>query len=582
MNRLSAGVALTTLLVCGASAAGMRQVVSEPVRSDASAVRQEQWRAQTPLKSVSPTLRLPPLAAERISSMQRRNSESRRHRLQVGLSRSIASEATEDLPRPARHAVDGGVVLDLDVVSPEAEALRVGIHVAAWPDGVELRVAGSRFNADIFATPASQARAQASPEGLFWTAVTDGDRQHLELFIPDGVDPDTVVLRIESVSHLVVPPQQGQGWHKALGDSDDCNIDVVCRINTLGDVFAAVKDAVAHMVFQSNGGSFVCTGTLLNDADSATQIPYFFTAHHCIGNQTEASSLTTFWRYETPDCGTLQSGARIQVTGGAQLLYSQSNTDGALLRLNSQPPAGAVLAGWDAAPLSPSTPVTTIHHPRGDNKKVSRGNHSGTTANVNIDGQLLDSSNRASWSEGTTQGGSSGAGLFTGTNYQLRGGLAGGSSSCANSGDPEAEGNVDFYSRLDQIFPSVQQYLMPVSVPGPTRDYTGQWDLRTESGRGLSMFAFNQVLFVLWFVYDNQGRATWYSLDVVWSAPDRASGRVLSWTGSPWGPTYNPDARVMTQVGTFSLTFTSATQATFTYNVLGVNRTIEIAKFVIN
>jgi lysyl endopeptidase len=577
-----ASLVLALLTVTGAQAADILQAPSEPVRFDpAASAKREQWRAPGQLKVAATALNLPPLAAERISAMQRRNQAAQHRRVQIGISRSVASESLDDLPRPAWQYVAGGAVLNLDVVSPGAAALRVGIRAGNWPAGAELRVAGSVFADEIYATAGSAARLQASADGVFWTAVTDGERQHLELFVPAGIDPATVALNVDAVSHIVVPQQGGSGHGKALGDSDSCNVDVVCRFNTLGANFVAVKDAVARMVFQSGGGSYTCTGTLLNDTDANTQVPYFFTAHHCIGTQAEASSLTTFWRYETPVCGTDQNGPNTQLSGGSALLYSQASTDGALLRLNNTPPNGAVLAGWYAAALTPSTPITAIHHPSGDIKKVSQGNHSGFTANVTFgDGQVVTSAARASWSQGTTEGGSSGSGLFTDSSLLLRGGLYGGRASCANTGQSEAAGNVDYYSRLDLIFPSIQQYLTGASQPGATRDYTGQWDLPSEAGRGLSMFSFNQnqVLFALWFVYDGQGKAIWYQLDPQWTGVDVASGRVVSWTGSPWGPNYNPDARVLTQVGTFTLTFTSATQATFSYNVAGVNRTIQLTR----
>src|SRR5262249_42906610 len=50
------------------------------------------------------------------------------------------------------------------------------------------------------------------------------------------------------------------------------------------------KTAVGRMTFISGGASYVCTGTLLNDSDNTSAIPWFLTAEHCISAQTEASS----------------------------------------------------------------------------------------------------------------------------------------------------------------------------------------------------------------------------------------------------------------------------------------------------
>lgn len=581
MKIRSLSLALSLLLAGGAHAAATLETSSETLRVDPAAAQAPQhWRSGAKSAVTAPLLQLPALAAERVAAVKRRNQMEGQHRVQIGISRAIASEAVDDLPQAALHQVDGGAVLRLDVASTGAASLRSGLRAAAWPDGVELRVAGA--DGVIYSVDAAAARAQAGADGVFWSAITDGERQQIELFVPAGIDPAGVALRVDALSHLLVSPQR-EGASKALGDSGSCNVDVICRTASLGAQFVSVKNAVARMVYQSGGGSFTCTGTLLNDIDPNTQTPWFFTAHHCIGNQSEASSMSTFWNYETPTCGVDQSGPNTQLTGGGQLVYSEGSTDGALLRLNNTPPNGAVLAGWNAAALTPSTPVTAIHHPSGDIKKVSQGNHSGTRANVTFDGQTVTSTWKASWSQGTTEGGSSGSGLFTtesGGSYQLRGGLYGGGASCSNTGQSEAAGNVDFYSRLDLIFPAIQQYIASTgSSNGATRDYTGLWDVRSEGGRGISMFKFGDVLFAVWFVYNGQGQASWYQLDPQWTGVDVASGRVVRFSGSPWGPNYNPDARVLTQVGTFTLTFTSATQANFSYNVDGVNRTVLLEKY---
>lgn len=115
-------------------------------------------------------------------------------------------------------------------------------------------------------------------------------------------------------------------------------------------------------------------------------------------------------------------------------------------------------------------------------------------------------------------------------------------------------------------------------VPRPTRNYTGQWHQPAEGGRGLSLFQFpNNVLFGLWFVYDAQGRAAWYQLDIQWVENDKAAGVVGKWTGPAWGPTYSGD-RQLEIAGTYELIFTAANRASLTYNVDGVARTVQLQK----
>jgi hypothetical protein len=176
--------------------------------------------------------------------------------------------------------------------------------------------------------------------------------------------------------------------------------------------------------------------------------------------QAVANTLNTFWNYEATACSSGVSAPRTQLTGGATYLYSDDDTDGMLLRLNNPAPAGAYFAAWNADPVASSSNVLAIHHPRGDAKKVSSGQHISTGTYLTTVG----------WTNGTTEVGSSGSGLFTlsSRGYELRGGLYGGAASCANTGSLSNTANRDHYSRLDVLFPNVRQYLAaePIEVNG--------------------------------------------------------------------------------------------------------------------
>ncbi|RZA04503.1 MAG: hypothetical protein EOP02_40550, partial [Proteobacteria bacterium] len=179
-----------------------------------------------------------------------------------------------------------------------------------------------------------------------------------------------------------------------------------------------------------------------------------------------ASTLNTYWKYEASACnsGTVVAGGYIQLAGGSDYLYSNVDTDGLLLRLRNTPPAGSELAGWDSNTLPASSAIIGIHHPRGDAKKVSSGQRIGQDS----------FQNEVGWLSGTTEGGSSGSGLFTfdSSSYYLRGGLYGGSASCANTGSLANSGNRDYYSRFDVVFPNIQSYLAPaVSNVAPVSNF---------------------------------------------------------------------------------------------------------------
>jgi hypothetical protein len=553
-----------------------QSVQGEPLRlENAKRATAEAFKAA----AVAPaaTLRFQPLALERVEAMQRHNVANGAKRLQIGIARDVADEASTLLPADlAWLPVSGGKVLRFDVASPDAAALRVGLDLRHLPNGAELRVA-SADRGVVELADAAALKAGVDGSGVYWSPVTDGDTQRLELFVPTGAAG--FAPQVRSVSHLLTSPLRPLDLAKALGDSGTCNIDVACRTGTLGQAFVNAKNAVARMVYQDNGGSFTCTGTLLNDSTPATQVPYFFTAAHCFNNQAAASTLTTFWNYETPTCGVSNQGANTQLTGGADLLFGNDDSDALFLRLRTTPPAGAFFAGWDATTVAANAPVIAIHHPSGDNKKYSRGVAPGfTTLTV---GTAPASFVRTNWQEGTTEGGSSGSGIFTLTNgqYVLRGGLFGGTASCANSNGPDVnQGNRDFYSRFDQVYPSLQQWLGSTTTVGPTRDYTGAWFFPSEPGWGLTVFNFPGQMFALFFVYDTAGRPAWYRMQGPWTGTDAIAASLDRPTAPAWNNNFNAGAITYANVGTATITFTSATSATLTFNDGTVNRTVTLSK----
>ncbi len=97
---------------------------------------------------------------------------------------------------------------------------------------------------------------------------------------------------------------------------------------------------------ENTGGTFLCTGTLLN-AVGGSFTPYFYSATHSISTQSVASTLTTHWFYDRTGCGTGGTSPNdVQLTGGATLLYASHFFDALSLGLNRTPPAAAVFSGW--------------------------------------------------------------------------------------------------------------------------------------------------------------------------------------------------------------------------------------------
>lgn len=226
---------------------------------------------------------------------------------------------------------------------------------------------------------------------------------------------------------------------KDLNSSGSCNIDVNCP-QGLG--WEIPRNSVAMMV---NGNGGFCTGAMVNNT-SGQLIPYFLTANHCGSNP---SNWVFRFRWESPaesaDCGTTipsGNGPETMNINGAITRAKNAASDFHLVELNSLPlnEWEVVYNGWDRSETN-ATSGAGIHHPDGDIKKISLSISPFESASY-TGGPILNHW-KAYWSEGVTQGGSSGSPLF---NQQRRivGQLHGGASGC-NSVDQS-----DLYGKFSE------------------------------------------------------------------------------------------------------------------------------------
>jgi hypothetical protein len=350
---------------------------------------------------------------------------------------------------PWQRLADGGMAARINVSSPGAAAIRIGVKLAKADPGVALRFVGSADPQRVFG-PISASEVAAS--GVYWSPVLDGEVATVEIYLPRGVAPATVQMSIPTISHVVVA---GSALLKSqpvddIGKAGFCEVDVACVATPAARNQAK---AVAKLIFTKQGNTFACTGTLLNDS-IASNTPYLYVSSHCISSQEAASSLITYWFFDAVACGSLAVPPYVTVTGGAMLLGRSVDSDWALVRLRNAPPAGAIFSAWSVAPLLNGTPMTVLHHPEGDLKKVSDGS---TMAYFSFSDNTTFADVR--YSMGSTEPGSSGSGLLTlasnGSFYELRGGLYAGNASCAS---PSGH---DVYSRLDFALPLLAPYLTP-------------------------------------------------------------------------------------------------------------------------
>ncbi|MGR4874731.1 trypsin-like serine peptidase [Pseudoxanthomonas sp. LARHCG66] len=462
--------------------AGSMQVAGETSRTLAQPA--PMWKLATFPARENTRIGYREMSVQRVFQLQQRNAaRSSIKATQIGIGRQLAGEGISRTTPTLRWVPlkDGGNVARLQVHSPDALGLRVGLQVRDLHPHTELRFAGSDDPTRIVASvTALEAQRTAGANGLFWSPATDGIAQIIEIYRPAHVVADKARIQAPQVSHLLANSSNSFKIVEKLGESGSCNIDAVCRTSSLGPAYVEAKNAVAHMLFNAyntNGsvyGTFICTGTLLNDTTPGTQTPWFYTADHCFSGGSNgvpvqdrskvAASLNTYWAYENSTCGGFNGVKSNPLTGGADVMFHDANVDALLLRLRNPAPANATFAGWDASTLAAGAEVIAIHHPSGDAKKYSRGQH------------LTDTYSRqftVGWHEGTTEGGSSGSGLFTrysDNSYRLRGGLLGGDALCSNSGDIANAFNRDHYSRLDLVFPHIKQWI----ASEPVRENSSQ------------------------------------------------------------------------------------------------------------
>lgn len=248
-------------------------------------------------------------------------------------------------------------------------------------------------------------------------------------------------LRITQITHAY-RNIMGKDAERGLGDSGSCNNNVICPE---GDDW---RDEIASVAMITVGGSGICTGTLINNcANDGT--PYFLTANHCTSNGSSNVGNWVFrFKWESPTCTPTTNGPINKTVSGSQLLVNSTGTDVALLQLNTPPPNdyNVYYAGWNATGDFPEEQIS-IHHPRGDIKKITFDNDPaihGTMSGAQC-WRILN------WDDGTTEPGSSGSCLLD-QDGLIIGQLFGGSASCGNNVD-------DYYGRFDVSYPLLQSWL---------------------------------------------------------------------------------------------------------------------------
>lgn len=288
--------------------------------------------------------------------------------------------------------------------------------------------------------------------GDFWSASLPGDTVFIEV---TGLKEPR--LEIAELVHFDKDPSCADCGAMAPA-ALSCHLDVMC----FGDppISSVARQATGQMNFVSGGNSYVCTGTLLNDLDGGTYVPYFITAYHCLHTQSEVDTLEVVWLWQRPSCGgTLPVYSALPRSNGGTLLETNPSNDMTFIRLERGLPGGIGFAGWTTG--HPSSGYG-IHHPDGDWKRVTFLSGAGFCPlcigcgdTANFDFFNMD--------DGIIEGGSSGSGVFNSTG-QLAGQLYG--SCCPDIscvGEELDCTNVDefkaFYGQFDDTYSIIHDWL---------------------------------------------------------------------------------------------------------------------------
>jgi lysyl endopeptidase len=307
-------------------------------------------------------------------------------------------------------------------------------------DGVTLRFRGTP-DAAVSEVTEKELRSGV----LNWSPIVTGDTMTIEVELASHRASDAFTMRIPQVSHLDVHPDPRSVSETSTSVSAPCEHNIACRASS--SALMTTSKAVALIFYTEAGHTHACSGTLLNNSNTPKKA-LVFTAAHCIDSEAIANTVQTYWSYEYTTCtGSTLSSSYSLLIGGANLRYSDSTKDVALIELRRAPPATSMYAGWSTMVPALASQVEGIHHPHYDVKKSSQGALDYNSGQYGV-----------TWSYGITEGGSSGSGLFiynAGGYYQLVGALQAGASSCSN---PKGH---DMYSSLSDAWAGLRPFLQP-------------------------------------------------------------------------------------------------------------------------
>jgi V8-like Glu-specific endopeptidase len=372
-----------------------------------------------------------------------------------------------------RSTSDGSSVWTASVKVAGATALRLHLTGVNLPAGAEMYVynlAGQAFGPYTGRGPLGN--------GELHTNTVFGQELLLQVHSPAGMEraPRMTIAEVGVMGERFVAPRYGaKGFFDdemkgLIGQASNlCSNNATCVVNAACQSSAVVntaKDAVAGILFLSGASYYICTGGLIADTNSATVVPYFLTAHHCISSSGEANSLETYFDYETtcsnPNCTQPYNNAGDTV--GATIKASGSTSDYTLVQLASTPVSSdgvTTYLGWNSTPIANTNNagLYRISHPKGSPQAYSEGvvDTSKGTCRTLARGNFIYSRDTV----GGTEGGSSGSPVVNSAG-QIVGQLYGACGTNVNDSCDSAN-NATVDGAFAVTYPNVAAFLNPGS-----------------------------------------------------------------------------------------------------------------------
>ncbi len=294
---------------------------------------------------------------------------------------------------------DGRVVWRYRVQSSDASSLNFAFVPFELPPSAALWIHSPDLNQRVGPYTADFNNAARQ----LWTPVLLGHDAIIEVSVLAS-EKSAVALSLTQIGH----GYRFFGAKTAYCKSGACNTDVACIADD--SPWQGPRRAVASI---SEGGSRFCTGSLVNNTANDRKM-LFATASHC---SPDAPTLVAYWNFDAPTCRTPGSSASgsgsvvgplNQTSTGATFRAKTNNpfsgggagdtrSDFTLVEFNqpANPAHNLYWAGWDRTNNAPqccspysSTPCTparycaSIHHPDGDEKRITFIREPMTTGNI--------------------------------------------------------------------------------------------------------------------------------------------------------------------------------------------------------